>query len=79
MVYFITLQSSFVVPAIRSLVPGVFMSEPSTSLLAGEGSAGLRSHGTHGTHGTHGRLSDKETVNDGQNSCGESNKVTPNL
>ena len=27
MVYFITQQSSFVVPAIRSLVPGVFMSE----------------------------------------------------
>ena len=60
MVYFITQQSSFVVPALRSLVPGVFMSD---SLLADEGSAGLRSHGTHG------RLSDKGTENSGQDSC----------
>ena len=32
--------------------------------MADEGSAGLRSHGTHG------RLSDKETVNAGRDSCG---------
>ena len=35
----------------------------SDSLLADEGSAGLRSHGTHG------RLSDKGTVSAGRDSC----------
>ena len=64
MVYFITQQSSFVVPALCSLVPGVFyVRKPTDSLLADEGSAGLRSQGTHG------RLSVKETVNAGQDSC----------
>ena len=62
MVYFITQQSSFVVPALRSLVPGDLMS--GDSLLTDEGSASLRSHGTHG------RLSDKETERAGQKSCG---------
>ena len=61
MVYFITQQSSHVVPALRSLVPGDLMS--GDSLLADEGSASLRSHGTHG------RLSDKRTVNAGRDSC----------
>ena len=69
MVYFITQQSSFVVPTFCSQVPGVFMSGTLDSLLADEGSAGLRSHGTHGTHG---RLSDKETVNAGRDSCEDS-------
>ena len=64
MVYFITQQSSFVVPALRSLVPGVIeVRNPRDSLLADEGSAGLSSNGTHG------RLSDKGTVNAGQDSC----------
>ena len=36
---------------------------PSDSLLAHEGSAGLRSHGTHG------RLSDKGTLKAGRDSC----------
>ena len=70
MVYFITQQSSFVVPALRSLVPGVFMSGNLEILYwQNEGSAGLRSHGTHG------RLSDKGTVNAGRDSCGKGRSV----
>ena len=40
-----------------------FVRNPKNSLLADEGSAGLRSDGTQG------RLSDKETVNAGRDSC----------
>ena len=56
-------------PALRSLLPGVFVRNPRDSLLADEGSAGLRFHGTPG------RLSDKETVNAGRNSCGLGSNV----
>ena len=61
MVPFIIQQSSFVVPAIRFMVPGVFM--PGTFSTGDEGSASLKSKGTHG------RLSDKKTVNAGSKLC----------
>ena len=41
-----------------------YVRNPRDSVLADEGSAGLRSHGTNG------RLSDKGTVNAGRDSCG---------
>ena len=43
-----------------------YVRNPRDFLLADQGSTILRSHGTHG------RLSDKETVNAGRNSCGYS-------
>ena len=44
-----------------------YVRNPRDSLLADQGSTSIRSHGTHG------RLSDKETVNAGPNSCGKLN------
>ena len=45
-----------------------YVRNPRYSLLAREGSAGLRSHGTHR------RLSDKGTVNAGRDSCARRSK-----